>query len=449
MSAPARLQVRAVWRLVDFLLEGCVFVLIGQQLPTVVRGLDKYADRDRHGGRRVTSARCSWCGRCGCCSTASPAALAARPARPRRRRRGRPRLGPAVRAGRWLALPLGRNPRGDQPGRDLHLPLLPTAAPFPPRDLLLFCTFLVVLVTLVGQGLDLRAVRARLHLPADAADQARLRNEARAAAVRAGLAPAGRDGRAERHDEAGRGPWRPSAARWRPGCTARAPAGTAGRRRGRRDPGTTRATRPPSGCAGPCSTPSARSCWTGGTPAATQAGLRVLERGLDHEEGLLPARATGEQRVRGVHRLHRAPVRSSLAELAAMVPGLSSGGQHGGALGRTDQPRVAAVARRAARRGCRARRPGRGRGRRSGRRRGSVDSRCAMVIVVRPRLARRAPACTARSVSCPARWWPRRAPAPAGRAGACGRWPAAASRRRRTGGRARRPRCRSRRAARR
>ena len=32
-----------MWRLVDFLLEGFVFLLIGQQLPTVIRGLGVYA----------------------------------------------------------------------------------------------------------------------------------------------------------------------------------------------------------------------------------------------------------------------------------------------------------------------------------------------------------------------------------------------------------------------
>ena len=60
----------------------------------------------------------------------------------------------------------------------------------------------------------------------------------------------------------------------------------------------------------------------------------------------------------------------------------------------------------------------------------------------------RLPAPRARS-RCRARWWPRRAPGSAGRAAGCGRSRSAASRRRRTGGRASRPWCRSRRAARR
>ncbi len=40
-SGASRLQARAVWRLVDFLLEGFVFLLIGQQLAPVVGGLDR------------------------------------------------------------------------------------------------------------------------------------------------------------------------------------------------------------------------------------------------------------------------------------------------------------------------------------------------------------------------------------------------------------------------
>ena len=41
-TGASRLQVSAVWRLVDFLLEGLVFLLIGQQLPWVIEGLSDY-----------------------------------------------------------------------------------------------------------------------------------------------------------------------------------------------------------------------------------------------------------------------------------------------------------------------------------------------------------------------------------------------------------------------
>lgn len=41
-SGASRLQTGAVWQLVDFLLEGLVSLLIGRQLPAVVRGLESY-----------------------------------------------------------------------------------------------------------------------------------------------------------------------------------------------------------------------------------------------------------------------------------------------------------------------------------------------------------------------------------------------------------------------
>jgi CPA1 family monovalent cation:H+ antiporter len=41
-SGASRLQTNAVWRLVDFMLEGIVFLLIGQQLPDIIDGLSAY-----------------------------------------------------------------------------------------------------------------------------------------------------------------------------------------------------------------------------------------------------------------------------------------------------------------------------------------------------------------------------------------------------------------------
>ena len=75
-----------------------------------------------------------------------------------------------------------------------------SGAPFPDRDLLLFCAFLAVLVTLVGQGLTFAPLVRALGVRADAADEARVRNEARLAAVDAAV---GRldELRAEDHDD--------------------------------------------------------------------------------------------------------------------------------------------------------------------------------------------------------------------------------------------------------
>jgi CPA1 family monovalent cation:H+ antiporter len=59
--------------------------------------------------------------------------------------------------------------------------------PFPARDLLLFCAFVVVLVTLVGQGMTFAPLVRRLGLRANTRDMARLRNRARIAAVQAAI----------------------------------------------------------------------------------------------------------------------------------------------------------------------------------------------------------------------------------------------------------------------
>jgi NhaP-type Na+/H+ or K+/H+ antiporter len=59
--------------------------------------------------------------------------------------------------------------------------------PFPHRDLLLFCAYAVVLLTLVGQGLTFAPLLRRLDLRVDAAEAEQLRNEARLAAVDAAM----------------------------------------------------------------------------------------------------------------------------------------------------------------------------------------------------------------------------------------------------------------------
>jgi len=59
---------------------------------------------------------------------------------------------------------------------------------FPNRELLHFCAFVVVLVTLIGQGLTFGPLVRRLGLRANQTDLARERNEARSASVQAALA---------------------------------------------------------------------------------------------------------------------------------------------------------------------------------------------------------------------------------------------------------------------
>jgi CPA1 family monovalent cation:H+ antiporter len=187
VSGAGRLQVDAVWRLIDFLLEGLVFLLIGQQLPEVVRGL---------GGYSTATIAVAVAISVGVVLLLRPLWLLLTQTLPRSlhlRLGGDGEDGGAASdrlTGREIVALSWAGTRGViSLAAIFTLPLLTDAGdPFPDRDLLLFCTFVVVLVTLVGQGLTFAPLVRALGLRADAADQARLRNEARAAAVQAGLA---------------------------------------------------------------------------------------------------------------------------------------------------------------------------------------------------------------------------------------------------------------------
>jgi len=177
-SGAARLQTGAVWRLVDVLLEGFVFLLIGQQLPEVVRGL-----RGESTGSIAAAA-----------GITVGVVLLLRPMW----------LLLTQRVPDWLHAQLGTNAGERLTNKEVlalswagtrgvislaaifALPLTTEdGAPFPNRDLLLFCTYLVVLVTLVGQGLTFGPLLRRLGLRANAADEAQLRNQARVASIQA------------------------------------------------------------------------------------------------------------------------------------------------------------------------------------------------------------------------------------------------------------------------
>ncbi|MFJ5615519.1 Na+/H+ antiporter [Micromonospora sp. NPDC093243] len=200
-SGASRLQTSAVWRLVDFLLEGFVFLLIGQQLPEVVRGLRQYEPSTIAIAVAISV---------GVVLLLRPAWLVLTQSLPRSLHT---RLGgisdqddpDETSSSRQVA-------RADRNARRLNrrevvalswsgtrgvislaaiftLPLTTeSGAPFPDRNLLLFCTFVVVLVTLVGQGLTFAPLVRMLGLRANETDQARIRNEARSAAVEAALA---------------------------------------------------------------------------------------------------------------------------------------------------------------------------------------------------------------------------------------------------------------------
>jgi Na+/H+ antiporter len=197
-SGASRLQTSAVWRLVDFLLEGFVFLLIGQQLPQVVRGLRAYDTSTIVIAVAITVGvvllvRPLWL----LLTQSLPRSLHTRLGNDdsddgddvsepsaRQRRHDRRLTGREVAALSWSGT------RGViSLAAIFTIPLVTdSGAAFPDRDLLLFCTFVVVLVTLVGQGLTFAPVVRALGLRANAADQARLRNQARSASVEAALA---------------------------------------------------------------------------------------------------------------------------------------------------------------------------------------------------------------------------------------------------------------------
>jgi len=188
-TGASRLQTSAVWRLVDFLLEGLVFLLIGQQLPAVVDKLSDYSASTIVIAVAITVGvvlllRPLWL----VLTQLLPRSLHTRlggeasaedgdDQTPRGKRREKALNGREVVALSWAGTR----------GVITLAAIFALPDPFPDRDLLQFCAFIVVLVTLVGQGLTFAPLVNRLGLRANEADKARQRNEARSASVRAAL----------------------------------------------------------------------------------------------------------------------------------------------------------------------------------------------------------------------------------------------------------------------
>lgn len=147
MSSSSRLEGRAVWDVVVFLLNGLAFILIGLQLPEVVRGLGGYsaADLVRSGvlvSLTVVLVRIVW---------VFPATYLPRLLDRRLRERDPYPAPGSVAVIAWAGM------RGVVSlAAALSLPLTTEGgAPFPERSLILFLTFCVILTTLVLQGLSL------------------------------------------------------------------------------------------------------------------------------------------------------------------------------------------------------------------------------------------------------------------------------------------------------
>jgi Na+/H+ antiporter len=164
-SGESRLQTAAVWRIVQYLLEGYIFLLIGQQAPDVVRGLSSF---DR--GTVVAAVAVTLAGVLGVRllwllstrpRTIDDRALSLRD----------------VTALWWAGT------------RGVITLATAFALPhdFPARDLLLFCAFVVVLVTLVGQGVTFAPLLRALGLRTGADESVWLRVEAQAAAYSAAI----------------------------------------------------------------------------------------------------------------------------------------------------------------------------------------------------------------------------------------------------------------------
>lgn len=178
LSASTRLTATAFWNTFVFLLNGVVFMLIGLQLPEVIRGLHDHPpgelllDAAIIGGVVIVT-RILWM---------FPGAYLPRwlSARIREREACPPVRNVAVMG--WCGM------RGVVSlAAALAVPrLLPDGREFPERDLVLFFTFAVIIVTLVGQGLTLPWLIRRLRVNTDhSEDQAE--REARRAAAKAAL----------------------------------------------------------------------------------------------------------------------------------------------------------------------------------------------------------------------------------------------------------------------
>ncbi|MFD0787648.1 cation:proton antiporter, partial [Micromonospora azadirachtae] len=156
MTAASRLQVGAVWRLVRFLLEGLVFLLVGLQLPDVLQDLDEPLGRVVGVTAAVLGtlflARFVWL---------FPVTYLTR-------------LVPSVRRGtarKPVKYPLVIGWAGMRGvvtlAAALALPLTVAGGREYPRELFIWLAFAVIVATLVGQGATLPIVARRLKLPPD------------------------------------------------------------------------------------------------------------------------------------------------------------------------------------------------------------------------------------------------------------------------------------------
>jgi CPA1 family monovalent cation:H+ antiporter len=157
LSPDARLEVLSAWKALDFMLNGVVFLLIGLQLPYVVAGLQEYTVGTLllYGfafSLVLIALRMAW-------------------------------VFPGAHISAWIRRHLFRQPVAAPDARSIFvvgwagmrgvlalaaafsLPqTLSDGKPFAQRNLVLFLTFSIILITLVGQGLSLPPIIRRLGL---------------------------------------------------------------------------------------------------------------------------------------------------------------------------------------------------------------------------------------------------------------------------------------------
>jgi CPA1 family monovalent cation:H+ antiporter len=179
-SAQTRLQGFAMWEILVFLLNASLFILIGLQLPVIVDGLEGRGAGEVIGYSALVCAvvigtRFVW-------MFTVPYVIRALDRRPQQRARRSPARERIV--GAWAGI------RGAVSlAAALALPLETEAgAPLPDRDLILFITFAVIVVTLLGQGLTLPMLLRRLGVHEDGAEEEAEELRARLTASHAALA---------------------------------------------------------------------------------------------------------------------------------------------------------------------------------------------------------------------------------------------------------------------
>jgi monovalent cation/hydrogen antiporter len=179
ISPETRLMAYSVWQVLVFLLNAALFILIGLQLPIIVDGLEGQPAAEVVGyaaliSAVVIAARFVW-------NFAMTMVIRTLDRRPSQRERRAPWQVRVV--GGWAGM------RGAVSlAAALALPFSTDAgAPLPDRDLILFITFSVILVTVVGEGLTLPWLIKRLGVREEGSEEAGEELKARLAIARAAI----------------------------------------------------------------------------------------------------------------------------------------------------------------------------------------------------------------------------------------------------------------------